>query len=122
MASAVSESQVLCRTHTSNATAHPVRLVLEAEAQERQENLKRKPRTKSTKAAHDPFVNETPEQKKARIQETVEYVAGIEANMEAHEAKLRSSKPEPVRPKTRSGRKKGSTATASVSEEGIIIC
>ncbi|KAG2076424.1 hypothetical protein BDR04DRAFT_1139681 [Suillus decipiens] len=117
MASAVSESQVPCCTCASNATAHPGRLVLEAEAQEHQENLKRKPRTKSTKAAHDPFVNETPEQKKARIQETVEYIAGIEANMEAHEAKLQCSKPEPVHPKTQSGRKKGSTATASVSEE-----
>jgi hypothetical protein len=60
------------RTHPVNANAHPGRPVLEAEAEERLQNTKRKPRTKNSKVTDDPYTNESPEQTSARIQKAAQ--------------------------------------------------
>lgn len=62
----------MCRTCPSNANAHPGRPVLEAEAEERLQNAKGKPRTKTSKVANTPYANESPEERNAHIQKVAE--------------------------------------------------
>jgi hypothetical protein len=102
MAPKASQEVSTRRTRPANANTHPGRPVLEAEAEERLQNAKRKSRTKSLKATDDPHANESPEQKSARIQKAAERIAGIEDNMEALEAEVRGGiKAKPVRPRPR---------------------
>ncbi|KAG2347175.1 hypothetical protein BDR05DRAFT_945547 [Suillus weaverae] len=87
------------RTRPVNANTHPGRPVIEAKAEERLQNSKRKPRTKSSKVTDDPHANESPEEKSARIQKAAEQIAGIEDTMEALEAQVQGGiKAKPVRP------------------------
>jgi hypothetical protein len=72
--------------------------VLEADAEERLQNTKRKPRTKKSKAANDQHASESPEEKSARIQKAAERIARIEDDMATLEAKVLKTKPKPVRP------------------------
>ncbi|KAG2029136.1 hypothetical protein BDR03DRAFT_1018861 [Suillus americanus] len=87
------------QTRPSNANAHPGRPVLEAEAEERLQNAKRKPRTKKSKVTNDPHANESPEEKSAQIQKAAERIAGIEDDMVTLEGKALGNKPKPVRPR-----------------------
>ncbi|KAG0697061.1 hypothetical protein DFH29DRAFT_1004034 [Suillus ampliporus] len=101
MAPEASQEVSMHRTRPSNANAHPGRPVLEAKAEERLQNAKRKPRTKKSKVANDPHANESPEEKSARIQKATEPIAGIEDDMVTLEAKALGNKPKPVHPRPR---------------------
>ncbi|KAG1874419.1 hypothetical protein F4604DRAFT_1925294 [Suillus subluteus] len=88
-------------TRPSNTNAHPGRPVLEAEAEEWLQNAKRKPRTKTPKAA--------------------EQIAGIEDGMEALEAKGCKSNPKPICPHPRpTGKGNKVTIKDTASEDALL--
>jgi hypothetical protein len=91
-----SQEVSMCQTHPLNANTYPGRPILEAEAEEQLQNAKRKPHTKTSKVANDPYANESPEDKGAQIQKAAEQIAGIEDGMETLKAKVRETKPKPI--------------------------
>lgn len=122
MAPKASQEVSTRRTRPANANAHPGRPVLEAEAEERLQNAKRKSRTKSSKVTDDPHANESPEQKSARIQKAAERIAGIEDDMEALEAEVRGGiKAKPVRPHPRPVAKGKKTSSTDITDGMINV-